>query len=140
MGFASLERRWFAVVFDTILPDGVVPGLPGASRVPLDRFLADFGSVAPARMLWGVRAALWFVVWLAPLLVLGRFRSFLGLGAEDRLRLLHELKKSDRYLVRELPVLLKSIACLGYCGHPAVLRGIGVAPTDTPEWAREAAS
>jgi hypothetical protein len=137
MGFARLERRWLVTVFDAILPDGAVAGLPGASRAPLDRFLEDFGAAAPTRMLWGVRLALWFVMFLAPFVTLRRPRTFLGLEGEDRLRVLRELRTSRWYVVRELPVLLKSIACLGHCGLPDVQKRIGMeAGGEPPSWAR----
>jgi hypothetical protein len=137
MGFASFERRWLAAVFETILPDGVVEGFPGASRVPLDRFVTDISGVAPWRMVMGVRLALWFVVFLGPLVALGRPRTFLGLAPDDRLRLLRELHASHIYVVRELPVLLKSVACLGYCGLPEIQRRIGIEPTEAAAWTRE---
>jgi hypothetical protein len=138
MGLARLERRWFAALFETILPDGVVEGLPGAERLPLDRFLDDFAQAAPPRMMLGARLALWFVVLLAPLLVLRRPRTFLGLTLEDRLSVLRGLRASRFYTVRELPVLLKSVACLGYCGSPIVQRRIGIAVSDAeaPAWTR----
>jgi hypothetical protein len=140
MRLAKVERRWLDQVFSTILPDGAVPGMPGADRVPLDRFVRDLSIHAPPRLLLGLRLALFFVAVLAPLLVLGRIRTFSGLSDDERLRLLRELRTSRWYSIRELPVLLKSVACLGYCGLPVVQRRIGIEePGPDPDWAREAA-
>jgi hypothetical protein len=77
-------------------------------------------------------------VLLAPPFVLGRFRTFLGLSPGERIELLTRLGASDRYVVRELPLLFKTIACLGLCGLPEVQTRIGISPTDAlpPPWAR----
>lgn len=133
----GLERRWLALVFEAILPDGVSPGFPGMRQVPLASFLDDFESAAPGRMLAGVRLALAFVFLGAPLVFLGRLRTFAGLAPEDRLELLKRLRASDVYVLRELPVLLKSVACLAHGGLPEVQRQIGI-PWEGPPpvWAR----
>ena len=126
MKLRGFERRWLEAIFGTILPDGDPSGLPGAAQVEWKPFLDDFASAAPARMLLGLRAALWFTVLLAPLLMLWRVRTFARLGGAERLRVLRALRESRFYLVRELPVLLKSVACLGYCRLPAVQRKVGL--------------
>src|SRR4051812_48368100 len=120
MRLFAFERRWFAVVFDTILPSGVSDRLPlGARDVPLDRFVDDLFASAPTRMLAGFRLALW-VAWLAPLFVLRRARLFGGLSRGERLAVLERLRRSDVYAIRELPNLLKTAACLGWAGMPEV--------------------
>jgi hypothetical protein len=139
MALRAFERRWLETVFVTILPDGAVPDFPRVTEVPWDAFLDDLTRAAPRRMLIALELALWFVVLLAPLLVLGRLRTFAGLTGEERLRLLRELRTSRFYVVREL-VVLKSIACLGYCGLPAVRRRMGMAgDAEPPPWARPSA-
>jgi hypothetical protein len=135
MKLRRFEARWLLAIFATILPEA--EGIPGAARAPLDRFVDDLCAAAPGRLVVGLRLALWFVVWLAPLFTLWWPRRFIGLGQDDRLRVLHALRSSRFYLIRELPVLLKSVACLGHCGLPDVQRAIGLpADAEPPAWAR----
>jgi hypothetical protein len=137
MRLHAIERRWIALVSETIFPANVVPGLPGAGEVAWDPFLDDLAARAPFRMLAGLKLALVFVALLAPFLVLGRLRTFAGLAAEERLRVLARLRESRVYVIRELPVLLKSVAAFAYCGLPAVRERLGL-PVDTtpPPWVR----
>jgi hypothetical protein len=137
MTLLAFERRWLRVVFETVLggSDERLPVRP--SEVPLERFIEDLVASAPAHFVLGLRACLWAVM-LAPLFVLGRLRTFIGLSTEERLALLERLGRSDTYVVREMPLLFKTVACLGYCGLPEVQAKIGIQPTDAtpPPWAR----
>jgi hypothetical protein len=130
------ERRWLVRVFETLLPSGADPRLPvGAADVPMGRFVDDLAARAPLAFLCGLRAGLWLLM-LAPPFVLRRPRSFLGLAPDDRLALLERLRQSRVYLVRELALLFKIVACLGFCGLGPVQRRLGIHPTDTtaPGW------
>lgn len=133
MTLTRFERRAMLAVFDAMLPSGADPRLTtGARDVPLDRFIPLLMRRAPFQFALGLRAALWLVL-LCPLLVIGRPRTFLGLSAGDRLRVLERLAASRSYALRELPNLLKMAACLGWGSHPAVRAQIGVAaPGDAP--------
>lgn len=134
----GFERRWLLLVFDTIVPAGTSERTPlGARDVPMDRFLDDLFRSAPLHFCLGLKLCLW-VVMFAPLFVLGRFRTFVGLGDSDRLRLLERLGESDTYLLREMPLLFKTVACLGFCGLAEVQLPLGITPVDgtPPEWAR----
>jgi len=134
----GIERRWLLDVFDTVVPAGVTERAPlGAKDVPLARFLDDLFASAPAHFCLGLKACVWFVTF-APLFVLGRFTTFSALSMEERMKLLARLGESDTYVIREMPLLFKTVACLGYCGIPEVQARIGIAPVDAtpPEWAR----
>jgi hypothetical protein len=134
------ERRWLVRVFETILPSGIAPQVTrGAADVPMGRFVDDFAAHAPLMALAGLRVGLWMVM-LAPLFVLRRARLFLGLPTAERLLLLDRLRRSNHYLVREAALLLKTVACLGFCGLAAVQEPLGIFPTDEtpPTWARKA--
>ncbi len=130
----SFERRWLLVVLDAILPAQADARLTlGARDVPMDRFLDDLLRRAPPLAVIGVRASLW-VAWLGPLL-----RGRLGFGAlagEERVAWLETLARSPIHLIREVPVLLKTLACLGYCGVPEVQRQAGISPVAAtpPRW------
>ncbi len=132
------ERRWLCRVFESVLPAGADPGLPlGARDVPMGRFLDDLLARAPLLTVIGLRGALWLVM-LAPLALLRRPRTFLGLDPATRAALLDRLRHSDRYMVRESVTLLKIIACLGFGGLAPVQQHLGIHPTDDtpPDWAR----
>lgn len=133
-----IERRWLGTVFDTILPADADERLEmGARDVPMEQFADDLALYAPTHFNAGLRASLWLLVLLLPLVVLGRLATFSGLAPDERLELLERLGRSDVYLLRELPTLFKTIACLGFCGLPEVQQSIGIAPTDDepPPWA-----
>ena len=132
------ELRCLSAVFDAVLPSGASHAIRlGAGDVPLDRFVADLVQHAPAHFRMGLRACIWLVT-LAPPLVLGRWRTFVGLSPKERLDLLDRLGRSSTYLVREVPLFFKTVACLGFCGLPEVQAAVGIAPVDAspPEWAR----
>jgi len=129
------ERRWLVRVFEAVLPPGDPTLALGAAQAPMGNFVDDFLARAPLPAVLGLRAGLWLVM-LAPLLVLGRPRTFLGLSPADRFALLDRLRKSDLYLVRESATLFKIVACLGFCGLPPIQQRIGIYPTDEtlPSW------
>ena len=128
MRLFAFERRWLARVLEDVVP--------GASEVPLERYLDDLTRHAPLEFVLGLRASLWIVV-LCPLFVIGRFRSYFGLAHDERLELLERLGKSNVYLLRELPTLFRMVGCLGYCGLPDVQRRFGIeTDAEPPAWAR----
>jgi len=135
---AGYERRCLLAIFETVLPSGAAERMPfGAADVPMGRFLEDFFRHAPAQVRFGLRACTWLVALSAPF-VLGRFRTFLGLAPGERLELLARFGRSSSYLVREVPLLFKTVACLAYCGLPDVQSRLGISPVDAtpPSWAR----
>jgi hypothetical protein len=136
----GFERRWLAAIFETVVPFRQLgEGSLAVPEAPIERFIDDLVEKAPFHFLLGLRACLWAVM-LAPPFVLGRYRTFLGLPSDERLALLSRLGESDRYVVREMPLLFKTIACLAVCGLPDVQAKIGIHPVDTlpPAWARSA--
>jgi hypothetical protein len=132
------ERRWLLRIFETIFPGAIAPQLPkGAADMPLGRFIDDFAVHAPLQALAGLRVGIWMVM-LAPVFILGRARSFLGLSAAEQVLLLDRMRRSRRYLVREALLFVKTVACLGFCGLATVQEPLGIHPTDEtpPAWAR----
>jgi len=135
MKFFSFERRWLRAVLDSILPSCAHPTLDLAARaVPLDRFVDDLLLRAPTLAVLGVRASLW-VITLSPL-ARGRLRLFRSLAPYEQIALLEALARSRIHLLREVPVLLKTLACLGYCGVPEVQRRVGIelVASTPPRW------
>lgn len=134
----AFERRWLAAIFAAVLPGCDDPRFPlGAEQPGAERYVDALLAGAPRGFVRGLRACTWLLQ-LAPLLLLGRFCSFGGLPPAARAELLERMTRSERYLVRELPMLFKTAACLGVCGLPQVQRRIGIHPVDAadPDWAR----
>jgi hypothetical protein len=134
------ERRWLLRIFETVIPGESNPDLPvGAEQVPLGRFIDDLLEHAPLKFVAGLRACVWMVM-LAPPFVLRRSASFLQLKPSERLLLLEQLGASESYLLREVPLLFRTVGCLGFCGLGPVQRRLGINPTDTtpPSWASAA--
>lgn len=134
----NFERRWLVAVLEVVIPAGADERMPyGAPQAPMGRFVDDLVEHAPLQFVMGLRACLWMVI-LSPLFLLGRFRTFLGVERATQLALLERLMESDVYLVRETPLLFKTVGCLGFCGLPPVQQKLGIHPTDAtpPDWAR----
>lgn len=134
----SFERDWIVALFETVIPSDADPRVPlGADQAPMRRFVDDLLDHAPLQFIAGFRACVWLTQ-LAPPFVLARPRTFLGLGRSERLLLLERFHASPIYLLRELPLLLKTIGCLGFCGLPAVQAQLGITPRDAlpAHWAR----
>jgi hypothetical protein len=132
------ERRWMVRVFEAMLPAGVDPRLTlGAEEVPLGRFVDEFLGRARLESVTGLRAGVWMIM-LAPLFVLRRFRTFVGLDPAERREVLDRVSRSNIYLVRESAHFLKIIGCLAFCGLTTVQRQLGIYPLDAelPPWAR----
>ncbi len=141
MGFFEFEKRWLRSIFNCVIPSGASRVLPeGGADVPLDGFIEDLLEHAPAQFCLGMRACTWAITW-APLVVLGRFRSFHGLSSEEQYRVLDVMRSSNVYLIREMPLLFKTIGCLGYGGLPRIQARLDIEPRDStdPEWARKGA-
>jgi hypothetical protein len=138
MTLFAFERRWLALVFATVLPGSRDPRFPhGAAELGAERYIDSLLRSAPRDFCIGLRASTW-LLWLAPPFVLGTLCSFGGLAPARRAELLERIAGSDVYLIRELPLLFKTAACLGLCGLPEVQRRIGIHPIDAtpPDWAR----
>ena len=135
MQLMHFERRWFLTLADAMLPSGVRQGLPGAADVPMARFLDTFFREAALETALGVRAFTWILT-LLPLA--WRLRTFGGLRPRDQLIFLDKIEASRFYALREMPGLIKLVACLGWAAQPKVQRALGLSKPDTtpPAWAR----
>lgn len=138
MTLKDFERRWLLAIFDAVVPSGADERFPeGAKDAPMGRFVDDLLAHAPDHFCLGLRACTW-VLTLSPLFVLGRFATFGSLEPSERLELLRRFSTSSTYVVREMPLLFKTVACLGFCGLPDIQKRVGIEPVDAipPEWAR----
>ncbi len=110
------ETKWAQVVLSAMFPPEASLGARS------DEMGAGFSTIvrgAPFEAGVGLRLALLMVV-LAPIFVLKRPRTFLGLDDETRQRLLEKLQKSGVYAVRQLMMALKTMGALLYAKDRAV--------------------
>lgn len=87
-----------------------LPEPPGGFGAEASRRLA----ARPAWARAGAGAAAFAVLWLAPLAVLGRVRSFRGLSAEEKEELLRRLQHARSPYARGFFLLVKPVV-LGTC-------------------------
>lgn len=133
------ERAFLGDLFEILLPRGGHPRLPlGAADMPLVPFAERWLLEAPADVRVGFRVALRVLAW-APLLTLSGIRPLRALEPDARIAVLERLSRHRLYLLRELPLLVKTVACTGYCAHPAVREGIGLPDhvEGPPRWLEE---
>ncbi len=107
MPLFAFERRWLLAAFEAVLPSGAHDRLVlGAAEVDMDAFLVDLGARAPGRFL-------------------RRPCRFVAQPVAARERVLRWFAARRSYLLRELPMLVKMVACLGYADRPEVQRLVG---------------
>lgn len=133
----DFERRWLVAMLEVAVPSGADPRARfGAADVPARAFVDDLLASAPVQFVLGLRVCVWFLL-LCPPFCGARLTTFLGLTPAERARVLATLRSSPSYVVRELPLLLKMVGCLGVCGLPEVQAALEIEPRDAelPEWA-----
>lgn len=132
MRLLGFERRWMTTLFEAIYPSGY--GIEVTA--PLDRFADAVVRVAPTRVALGLRAATWILTLLGPLLA-GRFSTLTALTPDARAQVLDRLSRHRVFLVRELPMLMKTVGAMGVFGVPDAQRQLGVERVDAtpPGWA-----
>lgn len=125
MTWTRLERRWAVRLFAAILP--ARPPLPPFAALDLTSFWATLHHTAPPLLHLGGRLAVWFLTW-APVLYVGRFRSLAGLPLAEPETYIARVAASRSFLVRQLLVTLKTLACLAYFADAQVRTIAGGAP------------
>jgi hypothetical protein len=125
-------------VLDTLLPSHANPVLPlGIFDAGFDAFWADVEQTALPAWRWGFRAAVFTAVWVAPLLIRRR-PPLTRLDRPARERALAAMGASRFPLIRQMLVLLKTIAGFCYGAGPRVRAAIGY-PRQPEHTRREAA-
>ncbi|MBL9109832.1 MAG: hypothetical protein JNM74_11195 [Myxococcales bacterium] len=126
---SSLEAGWVPLVFAAIFPepprgDGevAITSLGPAS------FYARLCRTSRFDHALTLRAALWIVAVVAPVVVLRRFPAFGSLSVADREALLVGMASSPIYLFRQIVFLLKAQAAQLYAAHPAVAKRVTSPP------------
>lgn len=132
-GLAVLHRGEAAFVraaAEVLFPDGGAMPVAGVdAQLPnyIDRHL----SALPASKRWQIRA-LFLLIEQLPLAMPGEEPGgrarFSNLSAASRVALLGRLAEHEKGLFRILFIALRGVLALGYLGHPANLRALGLAP------------
>ncbi len=119
-----LSRREHAVL-DTLLPSGASEELPwGVKDLDFDAFYREFERTALFPMRAGFRLALFFAIWIAPLLAL-RIPPITLYRRETREAILMGLYNSRYNLLRQMIFLLKATVCFAYGADPRVRNAVG---------------
>jgi hypothetical protein len=119
MKLTRFEDRWADAAMGAIFPGSTEAGLADIRAMNVGGFLRQLMRSVPFQAALGVRMAVW-VVALAPLFVLGRFTTIVGLAVADRERVVARLVASKSYAVRSLVLILKTMGALLYAGNDAV--------------------
>jgi hypothetical protein len=102
--FGRAEERVFAALTEALV-DREVDGARVRS------VLATIASSAPGHVAWGLRAILW-LAWILPVVTFTRACSFTSLGRGEQAALWARTLGHASYLVRQLALTAKAMACL----------------------------
>ncbi len=125
MRWTAAERRWRDALCAALIPPG--RALPGIAAVDTAPFWAEWERAAPPLLRFGARVAVWALTF-APLVVVGAPRLFPRLPRAAQERVLARAASSPSYLVRQLVVTLKLLACFAYLRDPSVRAALERAP------------
>ena len=127
MNMTKLETTWAEAAMGAIFPGSRDAGLADIRAMDLRGFLSQVMTTVPFQAALGLRLAVWIVA-LAPLFVLGRFATIVGLTTADRERVVSKLVVSRSYVVRSLVLILKTMGALLYAGDGTVRARMFVPP------------
>jgi len=109
------ERRWRDALCRAMVAPGA--GQPGLAGVDSAGFWDEYERSSPGMLGIGFRASVWALD-LAPLL--SRGRRFHRLPPAEQQAFLDRTAASRSYLVRQLPLTIKLMACFAYLHDPGV--------------------
>ncbi|MBI2378324.1 MAG: hypothetical protein HYV07_30270 [Deltaproteobacteria bacterium] len=117
MRLRSFETGWLAELLAAMIPsiEGESrPSLPEVlDEIAADGFFEQLGERAPFLFGLGLRLAIWTLFW-APVAFGGRLRSFRALEPGEKNRVLEAANEHPAYVVRQLVIIIKLVACFAY--------------------------
>lgn len=126
--WSERERRWRDALLAAMIPASALDSeQPGLEAVDTEPFWNEMERAAPPLLRLGLRFAVWVLTW-APLLLIGRAHSFRRLAGPEQDRVLERAASSRFYLLRQLVMMLKAMACFAYFRVPTARRRF--APND----------
>jgi hypothetical protein len=117
--WSAADRRWRDALLAAVIPRIDPEGLPGLEDLDPGRFFGELDRAAPPLLRFGFRAAVW-VLTFSPIFLLGKPRRFGALPPSDRDLLLGRAASSRLYLLRQLVLALKLVACFAYFQDPTL--------------------
>lgn len=118
MKLTNLELRAARATMCAIFPDGGDPRITvHIGSLDLETFARYATEEVPFKPALGFRAVIWMAM-LAPIFVLGRFATILGVTDEERDEVVSALIASSIYEVRALFVFFKAFTALYYFTSP----------------------
>lgn len=111
----AFEQRWLLSILKALLPSRA--DQPGFEAVNFSEFWPLFKQAATPLLVFGVRAATWFVFW-TPFYWIGRWRNFNQLSPDEQDRVINRAATAKFFLVRQMLNTLKIVACFAYFREP----------------------
>ena len=126
MRLTGIERKWLEAIMESLIPPGTVESISlSAADTKSAEILEEMLCYLPAFTGLGLRASIVFIEFMGPLFGLRRAARFSGLSAEQREQCLARMSKHDSYFVRQMVLLHKATACLGWGADGRVRDGLG---------------
>jgi hypothetical protein len=123
---SELERGWLKKILEAVIPPGVVHSIsPSAADAGAAKILEEMLRHLPAFTGLGLRASIVFVEFLGPVFGLRKAARFSMLPPEQREECLARMSKHDTYFVRQMVLLHKATACMGWGADDRVRQGLG---------------
>ena len=113
------ERRWRDALFAALIPGDLAQGLPPLAELDLAPFWAELDGAAPPLLQLGLRAST-LTLTMLPAAILGVPRPFPALDAAQQDLFLQRAAQSPIFLVRQMVLTLKTLACMAYLRDPRV--------------------
>ena len=114
--WTRFESRWRDAILAAMIPstpETRARGIPAFQGIDLSEFWPRFAAAAPILLRAGVRAAVWTLTW-APLFKRGYGHPFHVLPESRRDRYLAEASRSRTYLLRQMVLTVKVMACFAF--------------------------
>lgn len=102
-----------------MLPGDAATGMPPYAELDHAAFWATVERGAPPLLQLGLRAATWALTF-SPAWLRGTPRTFDALSADEQDALLQAAAAHEAYAVRQLIMMVKTLACLAYFEQPSV--------------------
>ena len=114
MKLTKFELRVARALMCAIFPVGADPRITeNIADLDLEKFTIYATSEVPFKPALGFRAVIWMAIF-APLFVVGRFRTILGLTDDEREEFVSKMISSSIYEIRALFVFFKAFSSLYY--------------------------
>ena len=127
MHLIEAERRWLENALDAVIPpDGDKGMKKSATQTGASEVYQDMVRLLPFTTAIGLRAAIYFIELMGPAFGLGRPVRFSSLSQGERTACLEGIYQSKVYLVRQMVVLVKSVACFAWGADDGVREDLGM--------------